>query len=146
MYAVKKRGGGSQEKGARGDEAYHFRMGIQFSNHTFGNRPRYSTFKYIPTLFLSLRWAGFSDLSDCQLMQMPDAVYHLMRDTPLVQCSLANNVIAKIPPKFPLSFSLLTGTYPPPHTHPYYFQEVLLLDVCKDTWKNSASHVPFCLL
>lgn len=48
------------------------------------------------------------DLSDCQLMQMPDAVYHLMRDTPLLQCSLAGNVIAKIPPKFPISFNLLT--------------------------------------
>jgi len=48
------------------------------------------------------------DLSDCQLMQMPDAVYHLMRDTPLNSCSLANNVISKIPPKLPLSFSLIT--------------------------------------
>jgi Leucine-rich repeat (LRR) protein len=41
-------------------------------------------------------------------MQMPDAVYHLMRDTPLLQCSLATNVIAKIPPKFFISFNLLT--------------------------------------
>lgn len=48
------------------------------------------------------------DLSDCQLMQMPDAVYHLMRETPLLQCSLASNVIAKIPAKFPISFNLLT--------------------------------------
>ncbi|XP_023324553.1 leucine-rich repeat-containing protein 20 [Eurytemora carolleeae] len=48
------------------------------------------------------------DLSDCQLMQMPDAVYHLMRNTPLVTCNLSSNVIAKIPPKFPLSFSLIT--------------------------------------
>jgi len=51
---------------------------------------------------------GRLDLSDCQLMQMPDAVYHLMRDTPLVAASLANNVISKIPPKLPLSFNLLT--------------------------------------
>jgi len=51
---------------------------------------------------------GRLDLSDCQLMQMPDAVYHLMRDTPLVSASLANNVITKIPPKLPLSFNLLT--------------------------------------
>lgn len=51
---------------------------------------------------------GRLDLSDCQLMQMPDAVFHLMRDTPLLQCSLASNVIAKIPPKFPISFNLLT--------------------------------------
>jgi len=48
------------------------------------------------------------DLSDCQLMQMPDAVYHLMRETPLLQCSLASNVIAKIPPKFFISFNHLT--------------------------------------
>jgi hypothetical protein len=43
-------------------------------------------------------------------MQMPDAVYHLMRETPLLQCSLASNVIAKIPPKFFISFNNLTGT------------------------------------
>lgn len=47
------------------------------------------------------------DLSGCQLMQMPDAVYHLMRSTPLTSCSLANNVINKIPPKFPISFNLI---------------------------------------
>jgi hypothetical protein len=57
-----------------------------------------------------------SDLSDCQLMQMPDAVYHLMRETPLLQCSLASNVIAKIPPKFFISFNNLTGTL----TQPFY--------------------------
>jgi len=48
------------------------------------------------------------DLSDCQLMQMPDAIYHLMRNTTLVSCSLADNTISKIPPKFPLSFNQLT--------------------------------------
>jgi len=48
------------------------------------------------------------DLSDCQLIQMPDAVFHLMRSTPLVSCNLANNVITKIPPKLPLSFNLIT--------------------------------------
>jgi hypothetical protein len=44
-------------------------------------------------------------------MQMPDAVYHLMRETPLLQCSLASNVIAKIPPKFFISFNNLTGIH-----------------------------------
>ena len=39
-----------------------------------------------------------ADLSECQLMQVPDAVYHLMR-----------NVIKKISPKFALKFSLITG-------------------------------------
>jgi len=48
------------------------------------------------------------DLSGCQLMQMPDAVFHLMRNTSLVTCNLSNNVITKIPPKLPLNFSLIT--------------------------------------
>ena len=60
-------------------------------------------------LFIYLSIYIYLDLSDCQLMQMPDAVYHLMRNTPLVTCNLSSNVIAKIPPKFPLSFSLITG-------------------------------------
>jgi hypothetical protein len=42
-------------------------------------------------------------------MQMPDAVFHLMRNTSLVTCNLSNNVITKIPPKLPLNFSLITG-------------------------------------
>eukprot|EP00088_Acartia_fossae_P031861 TRINITY_DN3265_c0_g1_i2.p1 TRINITY_DN3265_c0_g1~~TRINITY_DN3265_c0_g1_i2.p1 ORF type:complete len:245 (-),score=80.58 TRINITY_DN3265_c0_g1_i2:69-803(-) len=48
------------------------------------------------------------DLSGCQLMQMPDAVFHLMRNTALVTCNLSNNVITKIPPKLPLNFNLIT--------------------------------------
>lgn len=48
------------------------------------------------------------DLSGCQLMQMPDAVFHLMRNTSLVTCNLSNNVITKIPPKLPLNFNLIT--------------------------------------
>jgi len=48
------------------------------------------------------------DLSGCQLMQMPDAVFHLMRNTSLVTCNLSNNVITKIPPKLPLNFTLIT--------------------------------------
>jgi len=51
---------------------------------------------------------GNLDLSGCQLMQMPDAVFHLMRNTSLVTCNLSNNVITKIPPKLPLNFSLIT--------------------------------------
>ena len=50
-----------------------------------------------------------SDLSDCQLMQVPDAVYYMMRNTTLVSCNLSSNVITKIPPKFPAKFSLITG-------------------------------------
>nr|CAD7412438.1 unnamed protein product [Timema cristinae] len=49
------------------------------------------------------------DLSECQLMQVPDAVYHLMRHTTLKGCNLSNNVITKIPPKFAVKFSFITN-------------------------------------
>lgn len=42
-------------------------------------------------------------------MQVPDAVYHLMRHTELKRCNLSGNVITKIPPKFAIKFSLITG-------------------------------------
>ncbi|KAK0159736.1 hypothetical protein PV327_010819 [Microctonus hyperodae] len=48
------------------------------------------------------------DLSECQLMQVPDAVYHLMRHTELKSCDLSGNVITKIPPKLAVKFSLIT--------------------------------------
>jgi len=48
------------------------------------------------------------DLSECQLMQVPDAVYFMMRNTSLLACNLSSNVISKIPPKFPTKFSLIT--------------------------------------
>ncbi|CAB0007566.1 unnamed protein product [Nesidiocoris tenuis] len=48
------------------------------------------------------------DLSECQLMQVPDAVYHLLRHTELKACNLSSNVITKIPPKFAVNFSLIT--------------------------------------
>ncbi|CAD6241177.1 GSCOCG00009198001-RA-CDS [Cotesia congregata] len=51
------------------------------------------------------------DLSECQLMQVPDAVYHLMRHTELKSCDLSGNVITKIPPKFAVKFSLITVTF-----------------------------------
>jgi len=41
-------------------------------------------------------------------MQVPDAVYHLMRHTELKTCNLSSNVISKIPPKFAVKFSLIT--------------------------------------
>lgn len=50
-----------------------------------------------------------ADLSDCQLVQVPDAVYHLMRNTELKTCDLSSNVIKKIPPKFAVKFNLITG-------------------------------------
>ncbi|XP_071444691.1 leucine-rich repeat-containing protein 20 [Hetaerina americana] len=48
------------------------------------------------------------DLSECQLMQVPDAVYHLMRHTELRGCNLSSNAITKLPPKFAAKFSLIT--------------------------------------
>ncbi|KAG5875327.1 hypothetical protein JTB14_018735 [Gonioctena quinquepunctata] len=48
------------------------------------------------------------DLSNCQLMQVPDAVYHLMRHTELKTCDLSDNVITKIPPKFAAKFNLVS--------------------------------------
>ena len=52
---------------------------------------------------------SFADLSDCQLMQVPDAIYFMMRNTALKACILSSNVITKIPAKFPSKFSLITG-------------------------------------
>jgi len=48
------------------------------------------------------------DLSDCQLQQVPDAVFLLMQNTSLTSCNLARNVINKIPPKLAMKFSLIT--------------------------------------
>ena len=42
-------------------------------------------------------------------MQVPDAIFHLMRETPLTTCNLASNIITKIPPKLAMSFTLITG-------------------------------------
>lgn len=48
------------------------------------------------------------DLSECQLMSFPDAVYHLMRDTVLQTCDLSSNVFRKIPPQLPIKFISIT--------------------------------------
>ncbi|XP_023031390.1 leucine-rich repeat-containing protein 20 isoform X1 [Drosophila willistoni] len=48
------------------------------------------------------------DLSQCELMQIPDAVYHLMRNTELQTCNLSGNVLKKVSPKFALKFSAIT--------------------------------------
>jgi Leucine-rich repeat (LRR) protein len=44
------------------------------------------------------------DLSDCQLQQIPDAVFLLMANTTLTSCNLAHNVISKIPAKLAMKF------------------------------------------
>ncbi|KAL4097077.1 hypothetical protein QTP88_021913 [Uroleucon formosanum] len=48
------------------------------------------------------------DLSECQLMQIPDAIYLLMQNTQLVTCDLSNNVISKLPVKFTERFPTIT--------------------------------------
>ena len=48
------------------------------------------------------------NLSECQLMSFPDAVYHLMRNTVLLTCDLSSNVFRKIPPQLPLKFINIT--------------------------------------
>ncbi|KAH8386955.1 hypothetical protein KR093_003731 [Drosophila rubida] len=48
------------------------------------------------------------DLSQCELMQIPDAVYHLMRNTELKTCNFSGNVLKKLTPKFALKFSAIT--------------------------------------
>ncbi|OXA43881.1 leucine-rich repeat-containing protein 40 [Folsomia candida] len=50
----------------------------------------------------------YLDLSECELMNMPDAVFHLMRNTVIRGCNLSHNVITKIPAKLPLKFSIIT--------------------------------------
>ncbi|OXA57193.1 leucine-rich repeat-containing protein 20 [Folsomia candida] len=47
------------------------------------------------------------DLSDCQLMQVPDAIFLLMRNTNLKTCDLSSNVITKIPPQLGHKFSCI---------------------------------------
>ncbi|XP_055375178.1 leucine-rich repeat-containing protein 20 [Condylostylus longicornis] len=47
------------------------------------------------------------DLSKCKLTQVPDAVYHLMKNTPLIKCDLSGNVIKIISAKFSMKFNLL---------------------------------------
>merc|ERR1711953_1340004 len=51
---------------------------------------------------------GHLDLSECQLTQIPDAIFLLMKNTSLQSCNLAGNLITKIPTKLATSFSLMT--------------------------------------
>ncbi|XP_016984149.1 leucine-rich repeat-containing protein 20 isoform X2 [Drosophila rhopaloa] len=48
------------------------------------------------------------DLSKCELMLIPDAVYHLMRNTELQTCDLSGNVLKSVSPKFSQKFSHIT--------------------------------------
>ena len=62
-----------------------------------------------PRATLILAHPPSPDLSDCQLVQVPDAIFHLLRETPLLTCNISNNLISKIPPKLAMSFTLITG-------------------------------------
>ena len=50
---------------------------------------------------------GYLDLSNCQLTQVPDAIFLLMKNVNLHSCDLSSNLITKIPPKLPTNFSLI---------------------------------------
>ena len=58
---------------------------------------------------------SFLDLSDCQLQQVPDAIFMLMQNTSLVSCNLSHNVINKIPAKLAIKWTLLTGNNMTPY-------------------------------
>ena len=51
-------------------------------------------------------------------MQVPDAVYYMMRNTPLVACNISSNVITKIPPKLTVKFSFIKSEWRYLSTHP----------------------------
>jgi len=88
------------------------------------------------------------DLSDCQLTQIPDAVYFMMRNTSLVTCNLSSNVIKKIPPKFPAKFSLITELNLSNNrisTLPDEIAECTQLEKV-DISQNSFLQIPNCLL
>lgn len=48
------------------------------------------------------------DLSECQLIQIPDAIFHIMRNTTIEICDLSCNDISKLPSKFTIQFNLIT--------------------------------------
>ena len=48
------------------------------------------------------------DLTSCSLIQVPDAVFFLMRASEILTCNLSGNLITKISPKFGTCFNHLT--------------------------------------
>lgn len=49
------------------------------------------------------------DLSECDLTKVPDAVYMMLKSVTVHKCTMANNLLTKIPPKFPSNFKQLKG-------------------------------------
>ena len=75
---------------------------IDYSSHSLLRRSLHTQ-----TLFNDI--ISCTDLSDCQLQQVPDAIFMLMQNTSLVSCNLSHNVINKIPAKLAIKWTLLTG-------------------------------------
>ncbi|XP_045214384.2 leucine-rich repeat-containing protein 20-like [Mercenaria mercenaria] len=48
------------------------------------------------------------DLSKCELMKIPDAVYFMLKDSVVNKCDLSDNIIKRIPSKFCTKFQALT--------------------------------------
>eukprot|EP00095_Tigriopus_kingsejongensis_P010429 maker-scaffold294_size218657-snap-gene-0.18 protein:Tk10429 transcript:maker-scaffold294_size218657-snap-gene-0.18-mRNA-1 annotation:"leucine-rich repeat-containing protein 40 isoform x2" len=90
---------------------------------------------------------GILDLSNCQLMQVPDAVFYMMRNTPLIECNLSSNVISKIPPKLPTKFAFvkrLNLSNNRMSTLPDEMRELSQLEMV-DISNNSFISLPQCL-
>ena len=51
----------------------------------------------------------FADLSQCQLTQLPDAVFLLMKNVSLNSFNISGNLLQKIPAKLPINFCLIKG-------------------------------------
>lgn len=49
------------------------------------------------------------DLSGCDLSKVPDAIYVMLKSVPINKCTMAHNMLTKIPSKFPSNFTKLTG-------------------------------------
>ena len=49
------------------------------------------------------------DLSSCRLAKMPDAIYHILREIPVVKCNLDDNILRILPRKFCSKFIALQG-------------------------------------
>lgn len=88
------------------------------------------------------------DLSNCQLIQVPDAVYFMMRDTQLNSCNLSSNVISRLTPKFPTSFTFITDlnlSYNKMSALPEEVSQCSQLETV-DISHNSFISLPNCLL
>jgi len=90
------------------------------------------------------------DLSNCQLKQIPDAIYFMIekRNMEVTACNLSSNIITKIPPKFPTSFNLITElnlSYNKMSTLPEEVSSCSQLETV-DISHNSFISLPNCLL